>query len=102
MEGFSSIATPLTTLTKKKFKFAWAETCEKSFLDLKDKLTSAPVLTLPKCGENYTLYWDASMVSLGFILMHGVRLKLMRLDNSSFMNRIMPLMTSSWKLWCFN
>ena len=31
VEGFSSIAAPLTTLTKKKAKFKWTETCEKSF-----------------------------------------------------------------------
>ena len=45
VEGFSSIAAPLTALTKKKAKFEWAETCEKSFQELKDRLTSAPVLT---------------------------------------------------------
>ena len=31
LEGFSSIATPLTALTKKKAKLEWTETCEKSF-----------------------------------------------------------------------
>ena len=39
VEGFSSIAAPLTALTKKKAKFEWAETCEKSFQELKDRLT---------------------------------------------------------------
>ena len=67
--GFSSIASPLTTLTKKKAKFEWTETCEKSFQELKDRLTSAPVLTLPKCGENYTVYCDSSRVGLGCVLM---------------------------------
>ena len=69
--GFSSIASPLTTLTKKKAKFEWTETCEKSFQELKDRLTSAPVLTLPKCGENYTVYCDASRVGLGCVLMQA-------------------------------
>ena len=55
VKGFSSIAAPLTTLTKKKDKFEWTEACEKSFQELKDRLTSAPVLTLPKCGENYSV-----------------------------------------------
>ena len=31
VEGISFIAAPLTTLTKKKAKFEWTETCEKSF-----------------------------------------------------------------------
>ena len=39
IEGFSSIADPLTTLTKKKAKFEWAETCEKSLQELKEILT---------------------------------------------------------------
>ena len=31
VEGFSSIASPLTALTQKKSKFEWTEACEKSF-----------------------------------------------------------------------
>ena len=50
MEGYSSIAAPLTALTKNIAMFELAETCEKSFQELKDKLTSALVLTLPICG----------------------------------------------------
>ena len=68
VEGFSSIATPLKAWTKKKAKFKWAENCEKSFQELKDRLTSAPVLTLPKCGENYTVYCDASRVYLSCVV----------------------------------
>ena len=40
VEIFYSIAAPLTTLMKKKVKFIWAMDCEKSFLVLKDRLTS--------------------------------------------------------------
>ncbi|XP_069149231.1 uncharacterized protein [Solanum lycopersicum] len=59
VEGFSSIDSPLTALTKK------------SFQKLKDRLTSGPVLTLPKCVENYTLYCDASRAGLVCVLMQG-------------------------------
>ena len=69
VEGFSSIVAPLTALTNKKTKFEWTETCEKSFQKLKNKLTSASVLTLPQCCENYIVYCDASRVGLGNILM---------------------------------
>ena len=69
----SSIAAPLTTLIKKKDKFECTETCEESFQELKDRLTSAPVLTLPKYGVNYTVYYDASMVGLGCVLCRVVR-----------------------------
>ena len=71
MEGFYSIDSPLTALTKKKSKFEWTETCDKSFQELKDRLTSAPVLTLPTSGENYTVYCDASWVGLGCVLMQA-------------------------------
>ena len=47
VEGFSFIAALLTRLTPKIVKFQWLEVCEKSFQELKDRLTSAPVLTLP-------------------------------------------------------
>ncbi|XP_069150204.1 uncharacterized protein [Solanum lycopersicum] len=42
VNGFSSIATTLKTLTKKKVKFEWAETCENSFQELKERLNLAP------------------------------------------------------------
>ena len=71
MEGFSSISAPLKALTKMKYKFEWAETCEKSFQELTYRLSSAPVLPLPKSGENYTIYCDASRVGLGFVLLQG-------------------------------
>ena len=71
MEGFYFIASPLTSLTKKKAKFEWIETCEKSFKDPKDRVTLVPVITLPKCGENYTFYCDASRVGLGCVLMQA-------------------------------
>ena len=71
VEGFSSIASPLSSLTKKKDKFEWTEACEKSFQELKDKLTSAPMLTFSKCSENYIVYCDASRVGLGCVLMQG-------------------------------
>ena len=31
VEGFSSIASPMTRLAQKKVKFLWSESCEKSF-----------------------------------------------------------------------
>ena len=47
------------------------EACEKSFQELKDRLTPASVLTLPKYGRSYTIYCDASSVCWGCVLMHG-------------------------------
>ncbi|XP_069148119.1 uncharacterized protein [Solanum lycopersicum] len=50
IEGFSSIAASLIAFTKKKAKFEWTEACQKSFVELKDRLISTPVLTLPSVG----------------------------------------------------
>ncbi|XP_070032617.1 uncharacterized protein [Nicotiana tomentosiformis] len=47
VEGFSSLAAPLTKLTHKNVKFQWSEACEKSFQELKNRLTTTPILTLP-------------------------------------------------------
>ncbi|KAH0651615.1 hypothetical protein KY284_031527 [Solanum tuberosum] len=71
VEGFSSIASPLTALTQKKAKFVWLEACEKSFQELKDRLTSAPVLTLPKGTDGFVVYCDASRMGLGCVLMQN-------------------------------
>lgn len=36
VEGFSSIAAPLTKLTKKAAKFQWSDSCEHNFQELKN------------------------------------------------------------------
>ena len=69
VDGFPSIASPLTTLTQKGKKFEWPEACEKSFQLLKHKLTSALVLTLLKGTKGFVVYCDASRVGLGCVLM---------------------------------
>ncbi|MCF7184083.1 hypothetical protein L3H42_11340, partial [Corynebacterium sp. MC-13] len=72
MEKFASISAPLTRLTQKGAKFLWSDACERSFQLLKEKLTTAPVLTLPEGPNGYVIYCDASGVSLGCVLMqHG-------------------------------
>ena len=48
IEGFSKIAGPLHCLTRKGVKFEWTDRSEEGFQTLKEKLTSAPVLTLPE------------------------------------------------------
>ncbi|KAH0672647.1 hypothetical protein KY290_024880 [Solanum tuberosum] len=71
LRGFSSIASPLTTLTQKKAKFIWSEACEKSSQELKDRLTFAPVLTLLEGTYCFVVYCDASRIGLGCVLMQN-------------------------------
>uniref|UniRef100_A0A2N9EM84 Reverse transcriptase n=1 Tax=Fagus sylvatica TaxID=28930 RepID=A0A2N9EM84_FAGSY len=66
------IAAPLTHLTRKNAKFEWKEECEKSFQELKQRLVTAPVLTIPSSSGGFVIYSDASRKGLGCVLMqHG-------------------------------
>ena len=56
-------------LTHKNVKFEWNNACERSFQVLKEKLVSAPILTLPEPGKGFTVYFDASRIGLGCVLM---------------------------------
>ena len=69
IQDFSKIAIPLTQLTRKDLPFEWSEQCTKAFETLKEKLTTAPVLTIPKEGELFKVYTDASLLGLGGVLM---------------------------------
>jgi len=69
VEGFSLLAAPLTRLTRKGVQFEWTEECERSFQELKKRLTSAPILTVPTNGEGFIIYSDASKKGLGCVLM---------------------------------
>nr|GFA15705.1 reverse transcriptase [Tanacetum cinerariifolium] len=72
VEGFSRLALPLTKLMRKGEIFVWNEEREKSFEDLKQRLVSAPILTLPFGSGGLQIYSDASKKGLGCVLMqHG-------------------------------
>ena len=60
IEGFSKISRPLTQLLKKDKIFEWTDKCEKGFQELKNKLTTAPVLVLPDMEKGFQIYCDAS------------------------------------------
>ena len=71
VDGFSKIALPLTQLTRKNQQFVWSADCEESFQELKLRLTSAPVLTIPESGVGFQVYCDASFGGLGCVLMQN-------------------------------
>ena len=55
-KGFSAVPTPLTRLTHKAIKFQWIDACEKSFRELKEKVTSTPVLSASRRHKNVMQY----------------------------------------------
>jgi hypothetical protein len=65
IEGFSTIATPLTRLTRKNIRWEWSKECDESFHKLKRRLTTAPVLILSSGTEGFVVYSDASRKGLG-------------------------------------
>jgi hypothetical protein len=67
--GFSALSGPLTALTRKNAPYVWSDECEESFQELKQRLVSAPVLTLPMESVGYVVYTDASRKGLGCVLM---------------------------------
>ncbi|PKA51592.1 putative mitochondrial protein [Apostasia shenzhenica] len=69
VEGFSHLATRLTRLTQKNVKFIWSDECEKRLQELKIRLTSAPILTIPSGSKGFVIYNDASQQGLGCVLM---------------------------------
>ncbi|KAI3770484.1 hypothetical protein L6452_01618 [Arctium lappa] len=50
-------------------KFEWKPTQEEAFGVLKEKLSIAPILTLPEGTEGFVVYSDASKLGLGCVLM---------------------------------
>ncbi|KAI3733075.1 hypothetical protein L1987_64292 [Smallanthus sonchifolius] len=69
IENFSKIALPLTTITQKEKKYDWSDQQESAFQLLKQKLCSAPILSLPEGIDNFVVYCDASHQGLGCVLM---------------------------------
>ena len=69
IKDFSKVAAPLTGLTKKNQVFTWDAKCEQAFGILKERLTSAPVLTIPSGNEEMVIYTDACGTGLGAVLM---------------------------------
>ncbi|XP_073132813.1 uncharacterized protein [Henckelia pumila] len=47
IQDFSSISKPITQLTRNNAPYIWTEVCEASFIELKKRLTTSPVLTIP-------------------------------------------------------
>ena len=73
IENFSKIAKPLTSLLEKNAAFIWTDERQMAFDELKKRLTTVPVLTLPDQSKRFTLYCDTSKHGLGCVLMQEGR-----------------------------
>ena len=74
LKNLAAIARPLTALTRKdkttgKFvMFSWSEECETAFNQIKQLLTSAPILRPPDLAKEFYLWTDASSRGFGALL----------------------------------
>lgn len=68
IKKFSDVAKPLTALTQKDCPFTWTEECAAAFTTLKERLTTAPILSYPRIGVKFLLDTDASKFGIGAVL----------------------------------
>lgn len=66
--GYSKLALPLMTLTRKEYCFMWDSKCKKNFWKLK-KLITTPVLVIPDPNQQYKVFCDALKKISGGVLM---------------------------------
>jgi hypothetical protein len=66
--GFLRISHPITSLQRKENKFQWTEDCERSFQQLKQLLTNAPILRIEDLNEDFVVCTDACKEGLGGVL----------------------------------
>jgi len=73
IRSYARIALPLTNLTKDHIPWRWKDAEQNAFIQLKEALTSAPVLILPDPSCQYEVFTDASQFAIGAVLLqnHG-------------------------------
>ena len=68
IKNFSQISEPLWELTRKNATYEWTPACEIAMTQLKEKLTTAPVLAFPAFDRDFTVETDASISGIGAVL----------------------------------
>ncbi|XP_043717523.1 uncharacterized protein LOC122665438 [Telopea speciosissima] len=71
IENFLKISAPMTRLSRNGVKFKWSDDYERNFQDLKQRLISALVLTIPNGTEGIVVYCDAPKMGLSCVLMQN-------------------------------
>ena len=67
--NFSLLTAPLTDLLKRDSSFKWGTACQKAFDQVKELLTSQPVLAAPMLDRPFKLAIDASNAGMGAVLL---------------------------------
>jgi hypothetical protein len=67
IKDFAKIAKPMDDVAKVE-PFKWNEKAQEAFEALKEAMCSDTVLTMPRRGEVFQLYTDASHIAIGAVL----------------------------------
>ena len=67
IKNFADIVAPLHDLTKGGREFSWTSAADQAFNDLKNRLCSAPILSLPDFSLPFTIHTGASDFGLGVV-----------------------------------
>ena len=73
IKDYARMAAPLTNLLKKREPFRWGPEETQAFQQIKQALTTAPILAHPDPKQPYQLYTDASNEAVGAILTQNDR-----------------------------
>ena len=68
VKDYAKIAAPLNFLTRKNATFKWTDECQRAFNQLKDILSSPPILAMPNDEGTFVLDTDACEWSIGSVL----------------------------------
>ena len=68
IKDYAQVARPLNDLTKKDQAFKWKESQQTAFNTLKQRFTTAPILTFPDIDKQFHLETDASDFTTGAVL----------------------------------
>jgi len=70
VKSYAQIAAPMTNLLKKD-AFQWNDEATRSFLELKEALTKAPVLQFPDFEQEFVIETDACSTGIGVVLLQN-------------------------------
>ena len=69
VRGFAEVMLPLNALTKKDAPWQWGHKEQRAFEDMKQRITTEPILAHPQLDQPFELETDASGYAIGAVLL---------------------------------